>query len=242
MKVIPLSEGLYQVDEAKNYTPFSTGMSPAPNTLHMAIRPFLIQLDDELILLDTGLGDEISPDHQIGALLAAHGFAHGQVTKVLLSHLHRDHLGGLGYFEGSVYQTHFPQAQIFAYEQELAFALTQTDKPAYDKRVLEQLHTLPNLQLLTEAQGTILPGITYEVAGGHTAFQLVFWLKTDGPIYFYGADNLPQKHYTEFHVAYKTDYDGKKAMNLRKQWLEQARQEHWTILLYHDLELPSVQF
>jgi len=242
MKVIPLAEGLYQVDDAKNYTPFGPGITAAPNTLHMAIRPFLVQLNEELILLDTGLGNEISPDHQIIALLEAQGFTPEQVTKVLLSHLHKDHLGGLGYFDGTVYRTHFRNAEIFVFEQELAFALTQTDKPAYDKRVLEQLHTLPNLKLLTEQQGTILPGVTYEVAGGHTAFQLVFWLKADEHTFFFGADNLPQKRYADYHIAYKTDYDGKKAMNLRKQWLAQASGEHWTILLYHDLELPWLQF
>ncbi|PTQ98259.1 metallo-beta-lactamase superfamily protein [Mucilaginibacter yixingensis] len=242
MKVIPLAEGLYQVDDAKNYTPFSAGITPAPNTLHMAIRPFLIQLDGELILLDTGLGNEISKDHQIVALLAAQGFTPNQVTKVLLSHLHKDHLGGLGYFDDAVYKTYFPNAEIFVFEQELAFALTQTDKPAYDKRVLKNLRTLPNIKLLTEQQGTILPGITYEVAGGHTSFQLVFWLKAEGQTFFYGADNLPQKRYADYHIAYKTDYDGKKAMNLRKQWLDQAPKEHWTILLYHDLELPWLKF
>ncbi|MGJ1242627.1 hypothetical protein [Sphingobacterium siyangense] len=76
----------------------------------------------------------------------------------------------------------------------------------------------------------------YSVTGGHTPYHQVFWIKEDGETAFYGADNLPQMGYLNYQIAFKTDYDGKKAMEKRIIWKQRAQEEQWKILLYHDIE------
>jgi hypothetical protein len=38
----------------------------------------------------------------------------------------------------------------------------------------------------------------------------------------------------------KYDFDGKKSMELRNQWWEQGKKEHWTFLFYHDIKSPFI--
>jgi hypothetical protein len=40
----------------------------------------------------------------------------------------------------------------------------------------------------------------------------------------------------------KYDYDGKKSMELRQQFLEQGTREGWTFLFYHDIKTPFTKF
>jgi len=40
----------------------------------------------------------------------------------------------------------------------------------------------------------------------------------------------------------KYDFDGKKAMELRRRWWEQGQQEKWTFLFYHDVKNPVIEF
>jgi len=42
--------------------------------------------------------------------------------------------------------------------------------------------------------------------------------------------------YLNYQIAFKTDYDGKKAMEERIIWKKRAKEEQWKILLYHDME------
>ena len=62
----------------------------------MEIQPFAVITSKDIMLLDTGLG--FADDKwqlQIHKNLASHGINPSDVTKVLLSHLHKDHSGGI---------------------------------------------------------------------------------------------------------------------------------------------------
>lgn len=243
MEIFPLEEGIYSVDKEKNLT-LLTEMSnqPVPKSIRMAVRPFLIKLKNDIVLLDCGLGTEDQGDFMITSLLKQHNIVPNQITKILLSHLHKDHIEGLGYFQEGLFVQHFPNAAIYVNKEELEFSLTQKGNPSYDYDLLLELAAMPNLQIVTEMQGNITPEIAFEVVGGHSPFHQAFWISEADHTIFYGGDNLPQAHYLDFHIAYKTDYDGRKAMELRQKWEQQAKDNHWTILLYHDLKLPMLTY
>lgn len=239
MKIIPLKEGNYSVTKNKEFTQLEK--ATAVSDLKMAIQPFLIITENDYILLDTGLGLTISETPAILISLEKENIQPDQITKVLLSHLHKDHIDGLGQFKNGEFVSNFPNAKIYLQQRELDYSLEQKENPSYDFKILEKLATLSNLVILTDASGNISDEITYEVCGGHTPFHQVFWIKENSEIAFYGADNLPQHSYVKFHIAYKSDFDGKKASNLRQNWESEAKEENWTILLYHDMEMPLLQ-
>lgn len=240
MKIIALQEGNYIADSKKEFKLITE--KTTDSGLKMAIQPFLVITDHDVILFDFGLGfvnDGIPFIHQI---LKEHNIEPQQITKVLVSHLHKDHIEGIGYFENGNFVQNFPNAVIYIQKREIDFALEQINNPSYVFEILNELEKLPNVELLNSDSGNITDEIFYEVSAGHTKFHQVFWIKADDEIVFYGADDLPQKVYLSMHVAYKTDFDGKRAMESRKKWEQQAKEENWKVLLYHDMKTPILEF
>jgi len=164
------------------------------------------------------------------------------ISKILISHFHKDHVDGLGRFGNGNFVPNFPDAKLYYQPRELEFAFSETGNPSYDFQKLKEIAKLPNLVALDADEGHIDDAISYAVSGGHTRFHQEFWIRENGQTVFYGADNLPQKTYIDFNIAYKSDYDGKQAAALRHDWKSSAEKENWTILLYHDMALPTLQF
>ncbi|GAA3735096.1 hypothetical protein GCM10022422_17530 [Flavobacterium ginsengisoli] len=240
MEIIALQEGNYVANSKKEFKLLSDE-SNDPG-LKMAIQPFVVITDNDVILLDFGLGFVNNGIPFIYEILRKNNIEPQQITKVLVSHLHKDHIEGIGYFENGNLIQNFPNATIYIQKREIDFALEQINNPSYVPEILNQLEKLPNVELLNADSGQITDEIFYEVSAGHTQFHQVFWIKADDEIVFYGADDLPQKIYWSMHVAYKTDFDGKRARESRKKWEQQAKDENWKVLFYHDMKEPILEF
>lgn len=63
--------------------------------IHLSIQPLLIRGDDKVVLIDTGAGGQMGTANRLPASLAAAGVQPAQVTDILISHGHGDHVGGL---------------------------------------------------------------------------------------------------------------------------------------------------
>ena len=244
MTIIPMQEGIFTVTPTKDFTRITREevKTADKGLLTMAVCPFLIALANDIILVDTGLGFKEEGKPVIIKVLEDAGYKANRITKVFLSHLHKDHAGGLGYMDNGTFIQNFPDAEIYLQENELHYALDHISSHSFNQEILEEIAELPNLILINDTTGTIGEHISYEVTGGHTPFHQVFWFKEDNVTAFYGADNLPQKSYLKFHIAYKSDYDGKKAMEDRQKWEQQAKDENWTVLFYHDISKNVVAF
>jgi glyoxylase-like metal-dependent hydrolase (beta-lactamase superfamily II) len=238
MKIAALKEGDFSVSKNKEFY----GLNDFPGGLRMAVQPFLVVTENDVILLDTGLGIVRDAKPQIHEALEKENVAPESVTKILISHFHKDHVDGLGHFSGGDYIPNFPKAQIFYQPRELERALTEHGNPSYDFASLAHIAELPNLVALTQNDGTIGDASSYSGSGGHTRFHQEFRIRENGETVFYGADNLPQKSYADFNIAYKSDDDGKLAAALRHEWKAAAEREHWKVLLYHDMEIGILEF
>jgi glyoxylase-like metal-dependent hydrolase (beta-lactamase superfamily II) len=238
MRIITLKEGDFLVNKNKEFTL----LSEAENLegIRMSIQSFLVLTDDDYIVLDGGNGWKKDGKLVVEQLLDQENINRTEITKVLLSHVHKDHVEGLFLNDNSSELT-FPNAEIYIQKREFDYALTQTGNSSFDLETLKRLENLPNINWMEEDKGFISPSISYEVTGGHTPFHQVFWIKENGETIFYGADNLPQHSYIKFHIAYKSDFDGKKAKELRQIWEKQAKEENWSILLYHDLDISVLK-
>lgn len=127
MEVLSLEEGIYSVDSEKNLTLLSDPyFRPKAPFLRMAVRPFVIRLKNELVMLDCGLGlHNNNGNFIITLLLKQYSLSPNQITKVLLSHLHKDHIEGLGYFLDGSFIAQFQNATIYASKQELDYSLSK---------------------------------------------------------------------------------------------------------------------
>lgn len=246
MKIIPLSEGSFTIDKTKLFVPFNEEQdnlqSRPVGSLLVEIQPFLIITDKDVLLLDTGLGFMNEGELQLHQHIKSAGIAPEQVTKVLMSHLHKDHAGGISFKDkltGNPILS-FPNAHYYIQEKELAFAF-EKGFPSYIHEELELLKTATQVILLTEEEGLIDNYVEYRLTAAHSPFHQAFWIKEGGQTIFFGGDEAPQYYQMKNKFVAKYDYDGKKAMQLRQDWWQKGKEENWTFLFYHDIKNPVVR-
>lgn len=241
MKIIPIKEGNFVADRSKNFKILEE--NPEAKGVRMSIQPFLIITENDHILIDTGLGWKNKEGKLvINEILKEENIQTSQITKVLLSHLHKDHINGTLVKTDDGFEPNFPNAEIYIQKRELDFAFENRGNPSFDFEILETLIQQPNIVWMDDDQGKINDEIYYEVVGGHSPFMQIFKITENNETAFYGADDLPQESYLKYHLAYKSDFDGKKAMQLRIEWQKEAIENKWKVLLYHDLEKSILQF
>jgi glyoxylase-like metal-dependent hydrolase (beta-lactamase superfamily II) len=222
MKIIPLSEGWFTVDHSKQFVPFDASADkiqdrPAGSLL-VEIQPFVVVTSKDIILIDAGLGFSINGTLQLHSNLQAAGILPDQITKVLLSHLHKDHIGGIVLKTEQGLNPAFPTAPLVSW-----------------------LSSYPNTKILTGSE--FIDGyIECQLTGGHSRFHQAIWIREEASILFYGGDEAPQLQQMRHRFVAKYDFDGKRAMELRQEWWKKGEEEKWTFLFYHDVKHPTFSF
>lgn len=240
MQVFPLSEGSFTIDKTKLFVPFDAGddlQARPAGSLLVEIQPFAVITSADVLLLDTGLGFSGNDGTmQVHKNLMEAGINPADVTKVLLTHLHKDHAGGVSGIEDRS-RLSFPGATYYIQERELNFAF-EKGLPSFIPEELEALKNSSQVVLLKDDEGTIDDYIQYTLTGAHSPFHQVFRIKEQEEIIFFGGDDAPQLQQMKHRFAAKYDHDGKKAMELRREWWEQGQKDNWIFLFYHDIKTP----
>lgn len=247
MQIIPLSEGSFTIDATKKFIPFNTAtddLQQRPTgSLLVEIQPFCIVTSKDILVIDAGLGfTNADGSLQIHQNLMNNGINPMDVTKVLMSHLHKDHSGGVSKEDKMLNQQFisFPNAQYYVNKDEFDFAMAK-GKPSYTPGEFEILgHT--DKVIFTKGDGVIDDYIRYHVTGAHCPYHQVFWIEDGGETVFFGGDVAPQLQQMKSRFVAKYDFDGKQCMELRQQWWQQGQQEKWTFLFYHDIKTPVWRF
>lgn len=242
MKILPLSEGAFTIDKTKIFVPFELeqdDLQARPiGSLLVEVQPFIVITSKDILLLDTGLGFSKNGQLQIHQNLIAAGISPDKITKVLMSHLHKDHAGGVSQKDRlGNYSLSFPNATYYIQQKEFDFAM-DIGFPSYMSEELNVLFRNPQVEWL-DGNGVIDNYIHYEITAGHCPHHQVFSIKEDNKTMFFGGDDAPQIQQMKTKFIAKYDYDGKKCMELRQQWWEQGLKENWTFLFYHDIKTPT---
>jgi glyoxylase-like metal-dependent hydrolase (beta-lactamase superfamily II) len=241
MKIIPLGEGTFTIDKTKVFVPFQIDKDNLQNrtvgSLLVEIQPFAIVTSKDLLLIDTGLGFTKNNKLQIYENLEANNINYLQVTKVLLSHLHKDHAGGVSTKDKlGHYSLAFPNANYYIQKKEVDYAY-EVGFPSYMVEEIGILVDHPKVVLL-DGSGDIDGYIHYEISGGHSPYHQAFWIHENGETVFFGGDDAPQLQQMKSKFVAKYDFDGKKSMQLRQQWWQQGHEQKWKFLFYHDIKTP----
>lgn len=245
MKIIPLSEGTFTVDKTKHFVPFDKEkdnlQARSSGSLLVEIQPFVVITSKDVLLLDTGLGfSDEDGKMQLHKNLSQVGINSSDITKVLMSHLHKDHAGGISLSKDHS-QLSFSNAIYYLQERELEYAF-EKGFPSFVTEELEVLKKSNKVNLLKNDQGIIEGYIYYQLTGAHSPYHQVFRIKENNETVFFGADDAPQLQQMKHRFVAKYDHDGRKAMQLRNQWWEQGEKEKWSFLFYHDVKNPIWKF
>jgi glyoxylase-like metal-dependent hydrolase (beta-lactamase superfamily II) len=125
----------------------------------------LVRTGARVVLIDTGTGPKAGG--QLIESLAKAGVSPDQVTDVLITHSHFDHVGGLVTADG---KPAFPKAVVRMAKAEWAFMQARAEAKAVVEAIAPQVQTF-------EPGAEIAPGITsVAIVGhtpGHTGYQIV---------------------------------------------------------------------
>lgn len=235
MEVHTLYEGTYSVDISKKFIPFDPTIhsyKERPASLFINVQPFLISLNNKLILVDTGLGFKNAQGELVlHQNIRNAGFDPNDVSMVLMSHLHYDHAGGMVDRNEAGMELSFPNATYVIQRGEWEQAYIKPGS-SYKLDIFDYLQRNAEIEFI-EGTGQLELGIKYELTGAHTAFHQVFLFEEGADKVFFGGDVLPEPEELVKNFVAKYDLDGRLAMEQRKEFGKRAAEENWNCLFYH---------
>ncbi len=218
----------------------------ARNRIRLNLTCPLVMRGNAAVLIDTGIGNRLSQeereifDHGDGWLLdglRALGMEPGDVTHVILSHLHFDHCGGVVRRRNSgALEPSFPHARIFVQRGELDLARNTTNarlRAAY-RHVAQCLDPIAAQLEAADGDTQVIPGLRAIVTGGHTRDHQIAMLQTDAGCFVHLADIVPTRSHIRGPWNQAYDLDALRTMEEKDRYLRQAVRGRWWVSFAHD--------
>jgi len=189
IEILPVIDGTARVEPTEAFTGTNDddwtphrGLLDENGLLELALGGFLIRSGDRVALLDVGVGANsplpLLPGGDFLDSLAGHGVAPGEVTDVIFSHLHFDHIGwasinGAPVFPNATYRCdgrdweYFvdPPPELAAQPLDEANPLAPLVAPGSGKALLEPVADRLDMW---DGDTSLLPGVDVRLAAGHT--------------------------------------------------------------------------
>jgi len=256
-RITALSDGTMRLDGGGMWgvvpkTLWARMTPPDPdNTIPLALRPFLLEREGWKVVLEPGIGDHLDPKWAgiyrveraatLRSSLGALGIAPEEVTHVLASHCHFDHIGGwlTRGPDGSPVPL-FPRAEHRAPRSEIAAAKSEEPvrKGGYFAENVTVLEDAGLLRPYDDGE-ELLPGIVAHEAAGHSdGVSVITIAEQDGDqeTAVFWADVVPTSHHVQPAYIMAYDLDVPRSYASRSRWLTRAAAGGWLGLFYHDVE------
>jgi glyoxylase-like metal-dependent hydrolase (beta-lactamase superfamily II) len=223
------------------------------NRIRLNLTCPLIMRGREAILVDTGIGNRLGDverkifDHGDGWLpdhLRALGMELGDITAVVVSHLHFDHCGGLVRRRDSgTLEAAFPNARIFVQRGELEIARDPRNERLHAAYRHAEEILGPNQARLEAIDGphAVTPGVTALPTGGHTRDHQVVRVEDAGASFIHLADIVPTRSHMRGPWNQAYDLDALTTMEQKAAHLKHAVETHAWISFAHDDQVFATQ-
>jgi glyoxylase-like metal-dependent hydrolase (beta-lactamase superfamily II) len=209
--------------------------------LQGSINAYLVNTGDKLILIDSGAGALYGGC--CGRLLAnlrAAGYRPEQVDEVLLTHLHKDHVGGVSHDGAMV----FPNAVLRTTQAEADYWLTAANRRAapaflatfFDSAAASVAPYIAAGRFKPFAgEQQIAPGIRTRTAPGHTAGHAVYFIESGAQTLLIWGDivHVAAVQLQTPSATVKYDTDAVAAQQSRRDLLELAASRHLIVAAAH---------
>ena len=218
------------------------------NQIELATRCLLVESENRLVLIDTGLGNKQSEkffsyynrwgDHSLEHSLQEKGFHKDDITDVFLTHLHFDHCGGAvernpqkpellqPTFKNAIYHTH-------SEHWEWANKPNPREKASFLRENFEPIAQNGQLNFVDQTSSEPIP-FDFLLFDGHTEKQLIPKIQYKGKTIVYTADLIP----TLAHIPlpYVAAYDVRPLQTLKEKaaFLAEAEENGFYLFFEHD--------
>lgn len=228
-----------------------TNPADSGNRIDMATRCLVMRVDERVILVDAGMGtkwDDKSKRiykvaHAAGTLveqLAAIDLTPDDITDVLITHMHFDHIGGLTeHAEDGSLRPIFNRATHWVQRENWAWAHSPSlrDAGSYRRENFEPLVGPKGVDLrLIDGVSTLFDAIEVIPTRGHTPGMQILKFKVEEQTVVYVADLIPTRGHLQ--LAYVMGYDvyPLTTVSEKHELLENAVNNDWIIAFEHDPE------
>ncbi len=217
-----------------------------PENIPSPFIPIYLEQKDKKILIDTGIGFTKNPVNIRGSEMMFEGKLHQllvheninkeEITDIIITHLHPDHIGGIFSEEEKL---NFPNARFHLHEDEWNFwhSGKSENQPDSFKYFIEKNITKlkgGNLNLIRGDFVEILPEITAVKADGHTPGQIAVAIQSGNEHLLYISDAfLHPLHMEKLDWQTNYDLDYAKAKQCRIKLLDLAYQNNMLINAFH---------
>jgi glyoxylase-like metal-dependent hydrolase (beta-lactamase superfamily II) len=217
----------------------------ARNRIPLRTRPLLVRNGSDVILIDAGIGGKMSAkevdiygiDREPGleGALATHGIVPADVTVVIASHLHFDHVGGLTTNVDGVVVPTFPNAvhHVRRGEWEDATHPHERSRASYMADNFRPLEAA-GLIAFHDEDCEILPGISVRRTGGHTMHHELIRLDGGGRVGIFTADLMPTAAHVDLPWIMGYDLYPMDTLAYKKRFIPEAIAGEYVIFFEHD--------
>lgn len=234
------------------------------NQIQLQCRCLLVDVGDQKILLETGIGVFFEPkfrdrygiqesDHRLLTNLAAIGIAPEDIDAIVLSHLHFDHAGGLltSYEEGKPSRLLFPNAEYIV--GEVAFHRAKSphsrDQASFIPDLPKQLEDSGRLRLvpgesLLEAHScSWLPEevFSFRFSHGHTPGQMHTQIHGNQHSILFAGDLIPGEAWLNPAIGMGYDRNAELLSDEKRALLAELAKEQSLVFFTHDPHCAAVQ-
>ncbi|KQM72508.1 MBL fold metallo-hydrolase [Pedobacter sp. Leaf216] len=253
MKLHTINTGFFKLDGGAMFGVVpkviwqKTNPADSNNLCTWAMRCLLIEEGNQLILVDTGIGNKqdekffshyyLHGNDSLEKSLAQLGFGKTDITDVFLTHLHFDHVGGAVIRENEKLTPTFKNATYWTNEKHWQWAVEPNarEKASFLKENILPIQESGQLKFITEHENIEWQkDINISFAYGHTDAMMLPKINYKGKTIVYMADLLPSVGHLPLPYVMAYDMFPLKTLTEKQAFLEEAVNNNYILYLEHD--------
>ena len=258
MKLYPIETGNFKLDGGAMFGVVpktiwnKTNPADANNLIDIAARCLLIEEENRLILIDTGMGNKQSDkffgyyslwgSHCLDKSLAKYGFHRDDITDVFMTHLHFDHCGGSVQWnkDKTGYEPAFKNAKFWTNKNHWEWATKPNprEKASFLSENILPMQESGQLHFIQRPEGDFLEkselGFGIFFVDGHTEKQMIPHIQYKGKNIVFCADLVATAGHIP--IPYVMGYDTRPLLTMpeKSKLLTTAANQEYYLFLEHD--------
>jgi len=217
------------------------------NLCNWAMRCLLIEDQNRLFLIDTGIGDKqsekfysyyyLNGSQSLKSSLHAAGYDFKDVTDVILTHLHFDHCGGAVKLNTTTqgFETTFPNATYWSHADHWNHALNPNprEKPSFLTENILPIQQSGQLKFIGDDL-RITDTISGIIANGHTEKMICPKVTIGDKTVVFMADMIPSVAHVPVNYVMGYDIRPLEVMKEKEAFLHEAADNNYILFFEHD--------